>query len=805
MAHPAIFTRRGSNPGTGVSALTTVASTSMGNNLVPTDDYQSPVMMQPPPPAGSSSPGPQHPPHSLNLLPQSQLQPANLPPTGAQIKKKSGFQITSVTPAQISVSTNNSIAEDTESYDDLDESHTEDLSSSEILDVSLSRATDLPERSSSEETLSNLHDAETPGTISPNQPRHPLAPPPTHNAMVNGTVPHHHHHHHHGRHHQVPTPHSGAGPPPVAGSGVPVGGASVPATLPCTSGALPSGAQTLPAGAGAVLENACAVGGAGPMTQPPGAPAGAAVGANVSAANPSAGSVSAVSSGLGRTSSSSSSGGLSPSPMTPVPGNGSQNTTQIPQSGGTVSASVAMPTASSGVTGPAGGGQIGATGAPPGPTPSQAPMAAGSRFRVVKLDSSSEPFRKGRWTCMEFYDKESAVAPPPAPPPDATPCSEPESASGSIVSTLSHYSESVGSGETGGPPAQDYGQVSAPGPPPTLAPPQEVMTPLQQPGAAPSPGPGHPQPVSYPQGLQPAPVQVGYPAAQQPAAPPPANPALVLPVTQGGGLPPDFAHHLPVVQPAASGTSHLLPPAPGCVPPAVAQPLPHAQGVALPPMLPGNVPDLTQAPPQQHPPEPPPPAAVAPSQAPPSAAPRPAADPRPRAGPLPPASALYASLPSFTASQLQDAQRLLFQHPALFSLPKLASSEHAVSLAPEDSASALPGSASLFPLKSLPMDGEEGSSSGASVVAIDNKIEQAMDLVKSHLMYAVREEVEVLKEQIKELIERNSQLEQENNLLKNLASPEQLAQFQAQVQSSSPPSSAQPPAPPTSQSAGPSA
>ncbi|XP_028836064.1 TSC22 domain family protein 1 isoform X3 [Denticeps clupeoides] len=95
------------------------------------------------------------------------------------------------------------------------------------------------------------------------------------------------------------------------------------------------------------------------------------------------------------------------------------------------------------------------------------------------------------------------------------------------------------------------------------------------------------------------------------------------------------------------------------------------------------------------------------------------------------------------------------------------------------------------------------SSSGASVVAIDNKIEQAMDLVKSHLMYAVREEVEVLKEQIKELIERNSQLEQENNLLKNLASPEQLAQFQAQVQTGSPTSGTQPgimgQAPPPSQ------
>ncbi|XP_078732300.1 TSC22 domain family protein 1-like [Lampetra fluviatilis] len=79
------------------------------------------------------------------------------------------------------------------------------------------------------------------------------------------------------------------------------------------------------------------------------------------------------------------------------------------------------------------------------------------------------------------------------------------------------------------------------------------------------------------------------------------------------------------------------------------------------------------------------------------------------------------------------------------------------------------------------LESEEESASGASVVAIDNKIEQAMDLVKSHLMYAVREEVEVLKEQIKELIEKNSQLEQENRLLKSLASPEQLQQIQSQI------------------------
>ncbi|CAM4600968.1 TSC22 domain family protein 3 isoform X1 [Caretta caretta] len=73
------------------------------------------------------------------------------------------------------------------------------------------------------------------------------------------------------------------------------------------------------------------------------------------------------------------------------------------------------------------------------------------------------------------------------------------------------------------------------------------------------------------------------------------------------------------------------------------------------------------------------------------------------------------------------------------------------------------------------------SASGASVVAIDNKIEQAMDLVKNHLMYAVREEVEILKEQIKELVEKNSQLERENSLLKTLASPEQLEKFQSRL------------------------
>jgi len=69
------------------------------------------------------------------------------------------------------------------------------------------------------------------------------------------------------------------------------------------------------------------------------------------------------------------------------------------------------------------------------------------------------------------------------------------------------------------------------------------------------------------------------------------------------------------------------------------------------------------------------------------------------------------------------------------------------------------------------------NASGTSAVAIDNKIEQAMDLVKSHLMFAVREEVEVLKEKIAELMDRINQLEVENSILKANASQETLSQL----------------------------
>lgn len=84
-------------------------------------------------------------------------------------KKKSCFQITSVTQAQVAASGQ---PDDTESLDDPDESRTEDISSSEIFD-NVSRAELEPgvgDRSSSEETLNNVGEPEAPlklGLVAP--------------------------------------------------------------------------------------------------------------------------------------------------------------------------------------------------------------------------------------------------------------------------------------------------------------------------------------------------------------------------------------------------------------------------------------------------------------------------------------------------------------------------------------------------------------------------------------------------------------------------------------------------------------
>ncbi|VDM73143.1 unnamed protein product, partial [Strongylus vulgaris] len=81
-----------------------------------------------------------------------------------------------------------------------------------------------------------------------------------------------------------------------------------------------------------------------------------------------------------------------------------------------------------------------------------------------------------------------------------------------------------------------------------------------------------------------------------------------------------------------------------------------------------------------------------------------------------------------------------------------------------------------------------------NVVAIDNKIEQAMDLVKTHLTFAVREEVEVLRQTIAELEQRVASLESENQLLRQYAPADVLANISTLVQQRKLASAAAPPA-----------
>lgn len=627
MAHPAVFPRRGS--GSGSASALNAAGTGVSGAAPSSEDFPPPSLLQPPPPAASSTQGPQPPPpQSLNLLSQAQLQGQPLAPGGTQMKKKSGFQITSVTPAQISasISSNNSIAEDTESYDDLDESHTEDLSSSEILDVSLSRATDLgePERSSSEETLNNFQEAETPGAVSPNQPHLPqphLPHLPQQNVVINGNAhPHHLHHHHHihhghhlhhGHHHSshaaVASTSVPGGPPtsPVSRklstTGSSDGGVPVAPTSAVSSAGLPASVMTsirAPSTPGSIGVNSVTgtnatnninIAAVGSFS--PGVPNSVHGSANISTSNiPNAASISV---GPGVTS------GVNVNALSGM-GNGTVSSSPVANS---------VLNAAAGIT----VGVVPSQQQPQQPTPT----VNTSRFRVVKLDSTSEPFKKGRWTCTEFYERENAV---PAPEgvainkvvetvkqtPTEASSSERESTSGSSVSsgvsTLSHYTESVGSGEMGAPTVVVQQQQLLPPAPPGL---QGVA--LQQLDFS-SPGPQsisqsqmsqvqlQPQELSFQQkqSLQPVPLQATMSAATgiQP------SPVNVVGVTSAVGQQPSISSlaqsQLPYPQPAPP----VQTPLPGAPP----QQLQYGQQQPMVPtqIAPGHGQPATQNPPSEY-------------------------------------------------------------------------------------------------------------------------------------------------------------------------------------------------------------
>lgn len=584
---------------------------------------------------GSSSPG-------LHHQPQSQV-------AGAQVKKKSGFQITSVTSAQINVSGNNSLADDTESYDDMDESHTEDLSSSDMLDVSVSKATDtgVPERSSSDETLNSLHGVDTPGLVSPNEPLQPHSIPQGsqhHPSMVNGTV---HHQYYPQQHSQAHHHHSDS----LGG-----GEASLP-TLPIAplASSSPSIASKVglnqPQRPPAVFDNTKTAGGA---------------------SQPAASVV----------------GGAATDPLV----QGSVNIS-------TVSAVAAAPgfdnTNMGGQVAPVGGGTgPSAATAPPPSTQThhtQTQTATGSRFRVVKLDTNSEPFRKGRWTCTEYYEKEVPHPPMAEAAKGAEVVADPEAGNAGIspgvaAVQLPHTVQPYQ------PPSQDFTSPQAmqspllglaQTTPVTYVSPQEVV--VGKPAVPVSIPPASPQVTPQTGVSQPPLVKPQQPYSVDPLQPQPQG-GYPAPQLQTGVRQPDF------IQPTAPFQTQVQPPLPHATaivsvtplsgvtvqqPVSITQQLPHHGQVApsATATIAAGQPQTLPAPPQ------------------PQIRPQPQTQPHsagtitiaPTHGtPYMPLTALQADLqpiltpgttfthvPAITASQLEDAQKLLLQHQGLLGLPRL--------------------------------------------------------------------------------------------------------------------------------------
>ncbi|KAG7488119.1 hypothetical protein MATL_G00031100 [Megalops atlanticus] len=713
-------------------------------------------------------------------------------------KKKSCFQITSVTQAQVAAS---SITDDTESLDDPDESRTEDVSS-EIFDVS--RADFEPEVcdiSSSEETLNNVGESEALSAVALHIPQ-------------DGQLP--------------------------AASGPPNGGFAF--------------RSTAVSGVAHVSPHVLGAGGAG--GQPPTATA-----------------------GLVQQSAPVSAGGAS---------NVSAGTSQPPP---------AVSVASSTTT-----------------------ASCSSRFRVIKLDhGTGEPFRRGRWTCTEYYERDSegavntrtadsikpastldqnlerdsglgvtggsVVAPAAisAPGPDSAVDSscmavphlhpvDPQQQQQQQSYGIGHQPVSgafqppvysaVPSSKPVAVPMQPQVQVSMqPAAPQNLLPPghngMQASVTMQQVQKSPSMPPvTQAQQFAYPAQHLPTVVPASQADYRQQqllmAAQPAGAPAQTLPVASLPVGPSVSQGPSPVMTPAAGGaqvlgllgqsgesagpaggslTSGQPPPAQGLLP----QPGAGTGGTSVAPLPGASVPQ--QLPVGQHQPSGlagSAPVAIAPHVVVPSVQNVPTAVPGTSSTPLtmpnPAPSAVGQPLPGQPqAARSGSVPGLGFGQPPVAQVdenrrksdalpqPSVISGKDATKpLIPESLQLPTPSVNSLFGI-SINLDGDEDrnpstafyqafpssklrdskshsdSASGASVVAIDNKIEQAMDLVKSHLMYAVREEVEVLKEQIKELYERNSVLERENAVLKSLANNEQLSQLSVQLANPSGNSPQQPP------------
>ncbi|NWT06544.1 T22D2 protein, partial [Mionectes macconnelli] len=734
-------------------------------------------------------------------------------------KKKSCFQITSVTTAQVA----SSITEDTESLDDPDESRTEDVSS-EIFDVS--RATDygpedVCERSSSEETLNNVGEAETPSSVSPNlllDGQLAVAAAGLAAAPNGGAVPK-----------------SSAVPLPAAASGTALGGgSSAQAVLPSTGPSAPTAPGTTSQTVAAACSSRFRVikldhgtgepyrrgrwtcmeyydrdsdgGGLGrtgdcirhssafeQAAQERDSGLGATGGSVVVSAVPASthgpdsiadSSLAAVSQLL-QTEKMNQSSLQQPSfvigqqqqPQQPVGGAMPQSTAQPVFSGASgASQQMIVPQQPQPQLNPQ-GAQAGPNGkgmAPPNVTVGQPSIS-------VTQQQASIPVTQPQ----QFAYSQSQI-----PPVHLLPAQPPGQAEYVQHMTIMQSQGAVQQASTGPAPSTvasslPVGQVTGQNPSPVGAP---VMGVSAQPSEA----------VGQGSGL----LQSGQAQASQPAVP-----------QQGGVQPglgqPGVVQQKSVTQHPMGGSSQVsgMPGAPHAVVPGVQSVPAVVPGTSVPSasttasVTMPNVPvTLVQSQLTSHP---------SASRSTGAVQPQPVGHSVMQGAPSTPASLPQANLGQFQTQaqslvgQIDDTRRkseplpqpplsLIAENKPLVKPPIPDTLANPLQLPASTPINSL--ASSVFGI-SIPVDGDEDSASGASVVAIDNKIEQAMDLVKSHLMYAVREEVEVLKEQIKELVERNSLLERENALLKSLSNNDQLSQLSSQQAPPSSTSAAQPPPP----------
>uniref|UniRef100_A0A8C2HY43 TSC22 domain family 2 n=1 Tax=Cyprinus carpio TaxID=7962 RepID=A0A8C2HY43_CYPCA len=430
-----------------------------------------------------------------------------------------------------------------------------------------------------------------------------------------------------------------------------------------------------------------------------------------------------------------------------------------------------------------------------------------SRFRVIKLDhSTGEPFKRGRWTCTEFYERDT----------DA-------SSSGRTMDSVKHASAAdhsadrdalgvaggsvavhVGSSTSAAEPRTDSGYLSAPSNPPVEL--QQQTLGISQQGLGLAAQNAHIKSPSMPLATQPQPFfpgqQVQKPGQIHQSVIPlnQSQTVSVTPLNQGPS---------PVMTPAVGSAAHVL----GLVPQPVdgrGLPINQQAGIStalgtvsaaavvqqapvplIQPAVTVSVSTLAGVPGVQNVPAVMSSASNAPQSMPKQTLQNPTQGVH--SGSLgglgaQTTPANFSQLPTGIAQSVENQRK----PDGLLQSSVLIGKDAIKPLNPEGLQLHTPAVSSLFGM-AISIDGDEDSASGASVVAIDNKIEQAMDLVKSHLMYAVREEVEVLKEQIKELYERNSVLEKENAVLKSLANTEQLTQLTSQLNhlgSTSPPQTA---------------